>query len=61
MTNHVKITWKELKVAEILKEVLFINLPSPSLFKWVTLKSIEISFENQLMGLFENEDSTGKS
>ena len=35
-----------------------INLPSPSLFKRVTLKSIEISFENQLMGHFENESGT---
>ena len=40
-----------------------INLPSPSLFKWVTLKSIEISFGNQLTGFVENESghSTEKS
>ena len=40
-----------------------INLPSPSLFKWFTLKSIEISFGNQSTVLFENESGTitGKS
>ena len=39
MTNHVKITLKEL-------------------FKWFTLKLIEISFGNQLTVLFENESGT---